>query len=317
MIRLDAADFRMVCTHACRQARRLPTLLSTRMVAEFKMSQQTPDIQVVHDFWEKNPLFAGEGSSAVGTLEWFREWENMLLADVYAGVGPEEIYTRGLTPRTRILDVGCGPGFWVRYFLRKGLLTLSACDLTEQAIVLVRQSLALFGLPAAVDLRTGNAEDLPYADASFEHVNCQGVIHHTPNTAKCIDEFHRVLVPGGTVCFSVYYKNFLLRNPGLLSLVVSVLSPFVSLKGRGRENMLHSGDADEIVRLYDGKENPIGKAFIRQDIEAMLGGRFEITDVRRHFFPARALPFPIPHWLHAWLHNQQGFMLVFRCVKRA
>jgi len=121
----------------------------------------------------------------VGTLEWFHEWEKMLLADVYAGVGPEEIYTRGLTSRTRILDVGCGPGFWVRYFLRKGLHTLSACDLTEQAIALVNQSLALFGLPTTVDLRTGNAEELPYADASFEHINCYSQVHRRISPGSC------------------------------------------------------------------------------------------------------------------------------------
>ncbi len=32
----------------------------------------------------------------------------------------------------------------------------------------------------------------------------------------------------------------------------------IGLKGRGREDMVDNRDVDEIVRLYDGAENPIG-----------------------------------------------------------
>lgn len=275
-------------------------------------------IEQVRNFWEKNPLFTGEGRSRVGSLEWFEEWEKIYIDDCLAGKSPEKIYTEGLSPDKKIIDVGCGPGFWVRYFLKLGFNNLSACDLTEQAISLTKKSLSLYGLDKySVDIKIGNAEDLPYENESVDHVNCQGVIHHTPNTEKCIEEFYRVLKPGGSLCFSVYYNFFLLRKPFLLKIVCLLLARFIGLSGRGRKSILSSGNPQEIVRTYDGNDNPIGKAFTLKEIENMLSGLFRIVKIRRTFFPARALPFKIPKRMHFWLHNKHGLLIVLRAVKKS
>src|SRR5205085_8113962 len=131
------------------------------------------------------------------------------------------IFTDGLRPDARLLDVGCGPGLWVRFFARRGFTNISACDLTQAAVDLTKRSLELFGLKARVEV--GNAEALPYGDGTFEHVNCQGVIHHTPDPRKAVEEFARVLVPGGTVCLSVYYRTLILQRPWLLRIVARIL----------------------------------------------------------------------------------------------
>ncbi len=271
-------------------------------------------IHDVAEFWESNPLFSGEGGHEVGSEAWFVEWERIYISDCFAGRQPEEIYSRGLSLKSRILDVGCGPGFWVRYFLRRGFPLVSACDLTPKAVELTARSLNLFDLPDC-DLRVGNAEALPYGSETFDHVNCQGVIHHTPNTPQCVRQFHRVLKPGGTVCFSVYHKNFILRHPLLLRLISKALSRSVRLKGRGREELLSDPRAAEIVRRYDGIGNPIGKAFTHSEVAAMCAGMFEILETRMFFFPARALPLKIVPWLHRWLHDHFGLLIVVRCRK--
>ena len=203
----------------------------------------------------------------------------------------------------------------MRYFLKLGFNNLSACDLTSRAVALTKKSLELYGLDTSVELKIGNAEDLPYENESIDHVNCQGVIHHTPNTKKCIEEFYRVLKPGGTLCFSVYYNLFLLRHPFLLKIVSLLLARFVSLSGRGRETILSSENSQEIVRIYDGIDNPIGKAFTLKDIKNMVNSMFRIIRISRTFFPARALPFKIPKVLHHWLHNRYGFLIVILAKK--
>lgn len=268
---------------------------------------------VLH-FWETNPLFAGEGSNEVGSRAWFEEWERVYINDCFAGRQPEDTYTRGLTPDSRILDVGCGPGFWVRYFLRQGFKHVSACDLTSTAVKLATRSLELFGLSGA-KIQVGNAEALPFDSGSFDHVNCQGVIHHTPNTAQCVREFHRVLKPGGTACFSVYHKNFVLRSPLLLKLISLFFSRSIKLEGRGRDKLLADPSADEIVRRYDGIHNPIGKSYTMPDLEAMCAGLFRVVEKRMFFFPARALPFRIGRSLHGWLHDHFGLLIVIRCER--
>jgi ubiquinone/menaquinone biosynthesis C-methylase UbiE len=48
-----------------------------------------------------------------------------------------------------------------------------------------------------VDLRTGDAEALPFADASFDTVVCALSLCTIPRPATAIAEMRRVLVPGG------------------------------------------------------------------------------------------------------------------------
>ena len=47
------------------------------------------------------------------------------------------------------------------------------------------------------DLTQASVEDLPFHENTFDYVVSNGVIHHTPNTQKSVDEFFRVLKPGG------------------------------------------------------------------------------------------------------------------------
>ncbi len=93
--------------------------------------------------------------------------------------------------------------------------------------------------------------------------------------------------------------------------MISLLSGgLFGLRGRGRENLLASGNAEEIVRLYDGSGNPIGRSYTKQELLEMTDGLFRIDEIRYFFFPARALPFRIPMALHRFLHRQAGLMII-------
>ena len=266
-------------------------------------------IDDVHRFWSASPLFVGEGSEAPGTREWFVAHERVYLDDCLAGEA-SAIFTEDVPLSARILDAGCGPGFWVRFFARRAFVRVTGCDLTQAAVDLTRRSLELFGLSADVDV--GNVEHLPYPDASFDHVNCQGVIHHTPNARKAVEEIARVLTPGGTVCLSVYYRNWLLRRRWMLRVVASLAGRFVGLRGRGRDALLASGDADEIVRMYDGSLNPIGRAYTERELRQLVSGLFAVRRVERFYFPARALSIRVPAPLHRWVAGHCGFMIILR-----
>jgi len=75
----------------------------------------------VKDFWENNPLFAGESQHQVGTKEFFDEHRKVYLDDVFAKDFPEELFIPNLENSANILDLGCGVGFWTIEMLnRKG-----------------------------------------------------------------------------------------------------------------------------------------------------------------------------------------------------
>jgi hypothetical protein len=87
------------------------------------------------------------------------------------------------------------------------------------------------------------------------------------------------------------------------------------LRGRGRENMMAAPTPEELVRSYDGIGNPIGKAYTRRDVRAMVADHFEILEERRIGFPRRVLPVRVPDGLHRLLARMFGLMIVLRCRK--
>jgi ubiquinone/menaquinone biosynthesis C-methylase UbiE len=96
--------------------------------------------------------------------------------------------------------VGAGTDFlnWVR----QGAIA-TGLDLTEKSVALTQERLALEGLSAQV--LVGDAEALPFPEASFDLVYAYGVLHHSPDTPKAVAEVGRVLVPGGTALVMLYH----------------------------------------------------------------------------------------------------------------
>lgn len=267
-------------------------------------------IERVHSFWENHPLWTGESKFKPATLSFFEEHRSVYINDCFAG----SFDVRFLPPprtngqKMRILDLGCGIGFWVTEFAMRGLTELQAADLTEQALKITADRLEAYGVTA--QLSQQNAEQLHFKDAYFDHVNCQGVIHHTPNTEKAVAEIARILKPCGTASISVYFKNSILKSWPYVRWVGWVLAKFgAGLKGRGREDIYLKKDIDEIVRLYDGSENPVGKCYTRAQFVEILSKHFVVEETYLHFFPARTLPFKIPLALHRWLDRNFGFMI--------
>src|SRR5205807_1888770 len=57
----------------------------------------------------------------------------------------------------------------------------------------------------APDLHVADAENLPFAENSFDVVYSYGVMHHSPDTAKCLREAWRVLKPDSEARIMLYH----------------------------------------------------------------------------------------------------------------
>lgn len=105
----------------------------------------------------------------------------------------------------RMLEVGVGGGVDFSSWVMNGALAIGL-DLTQAGVDMTRTRLQSLGAPeGAYQLAVGDAENLPFPSNTFELVYSFGVLHHSPNTQKALDEVYRVLKPGGTFKGMIYH----------------------------------------------------------------------------------------------------------------
>lgn len=104
-------------------------------------------------------------------------------------IGPI-VSASGAGPGTRVLDLCCGHGAGTEALLAAGA-DVTGLDFSP---AMLRQ--ARVRAPEA-DLREGDAQSMPFPDATFEAVVCGFGIMHIPDQPKALSEVHRVLRPDG------------------------------------------------------------------------------------------------------------------------
>ena len=222
------------------------------MDASNGQEQRKEDVRL---FWEKmscGEVYA-EGDSLAAQLE--NQARQRYELEPYLREFARFEDARGLD----VLEIGVGMGADHCELARCSPRSLSGVDLTERAVEFARKRLAFYGLTS--DLRQADAENLPFADESFDYVYSWGVLHHSPDTKKAIDEVWRVLRPGGRARIMIYSKWSIV---GLLLWARYGLAkgrPFVPLREVYAQHL----------------ESPGTKAYTVREAEQLFG-RF--TDVR-------------------------------------
>ncbi len=103
--------------------------------------------------------------------------------------------TADLPAEAAVLEVAPGPGYLAVEMARLGC-AMSAIDLSRTFVEITAENAAREGV--RIDVRQGDAADLPYLDGSFDLIVCQAAFKNFGRPVRVLDEMHRVLRPGGT-----------------------------------------------------------------------------------------------------------------------
>lgn len=96
----------------------------------------------------------------------------------------------------RILDIGCGPGFYVRELLDEVTATGSIVAVDASADMLALARLRCEG-HTNVEFREGTANALPVGDGDVDAALCVQVMEYVADVPGALSEIHRALRPAG------------------------------------------------------------------------------------------------------------------------
>jgi ubiquinone/menaquinone biosynthesis C-methylase UbiE len=265
----------------------------------------------VRKFWNTSPLFTDEVKN---NRYFFSEVDNNYINKLFLGI--EEIKKKIIFPKNKkkkILDLGCGIGFWTNLFDKLNYKYIYACDISKNSLFIAKQRIYI----KKIKFSLGNAEKLKYRNDFFDHVHCYGVIHHTPNIKLAVKEIHRILKISGTACIGVYYKNFLLKNFNILFPFIKIFS-YLFLKHTKKRGFFHKvKNLNQLTKLFDGKRNPIGNVYAEDEIKKIiLNSEFIINNIHYTYFPSRFFNFNFPFFFRIICTYLFPFMIILHVTKK-
>jgi ubiquinone/menaquinone biosynthesis C-methylase UbiE len=138
----------------------------------------------------------------------------------------------------RLLDLGCGAGENSVYFAQRG----ADCVASDYSPGMVNVALKLAESNGVkVEGKVINAMAIDYPDNSFDIVYAANLLHHIPDPLVTIQEIHRVLKPGGKMCF----WDPLRHNP-----VINVYRRIATEVRTEDETPLHINIVRQVQRLF-------------------------------------------------------------------
>lgn len=196
-----------------------------------------------------------------------------------------------------VLEIGCGIGADGASFASAGARYVGV-DLSAESAALAKKRLALLNLSGEVVVT--NAQQLPFAGESFDHIYSFGVMHHSPSIEAIVDEMHRVLRPGGTFCVMLYNKssiNYSIEIMGIRRIVRWLLwpsfSPLLLARMTGIPRVTLEGHRASLGRKMtraqwismntDGPDCPLANVYSRTDVLRLFKG-FDQVSTEVYYF---------------------------------
>ena len=271
-------------------------------------------------WWESHPM-RYDWNNEIGykeySKEFFEEIDRRFFSNSMDYLPFKKIPFEGLIDfeslkNKNVLEIGVGNGSHAS-LLAKYSKSFTGIDLTEYAVNSTTARFKEFGLNGQI--KRMDAENLEFENESFDFVWSWGVIHHSSNTRKILEEIYRVLKPGGETIIMVYYRSlwsYYFVNGFIHGVLMGKLF---------KNHSLHSLNQN----LTDGA---IARYYTKSDWRQLVNGLFQINSIKIFGMKAEMFPIPsgkfknqvmnaVPSFLTRFLTNtcKQGTFLVSKLIK--
>lgn len=150
-----------------------------------------------------------------------------------------------------VLDYGCGPANdLVGFGLMSKPRRLIGADVSELALHLAAKRVRLHAIEAEFLKVVETPVHIPLDDHSVDLIHCSGVLMMTPDPLAILQEFRRVIRPGGYTQIMVYHYHSIWMH-------LYVAYQKIILEGR----YANMSKLEAFARTTDGEECPVSTAF--------------------------------------------------------
>lgn len=139
--------------------------------------------------------------------EWARAGRGEGMEKGHRPVGEQAIERMHLSPKSQVLDVGCGSGWATRLMAAKATRgRVVGIDISDEMVELSRSSSGAF---SNIEYRIASAEALPFRNDEFTHAFSMESLYYYSNMLAALREIHRTVAPGGlfVTVIDLYLEN--------------------------------------------------------------------------------------------------------------
>ncbi|MBX7066634.1 MAG: class I SAM-dependent methyltransferase [Parachlamydiales bacterium] len=255
--------------------------------------------------WNTTPCGSSDVKEAIGTLDFFDSVRKSRYEVTDTWMKEKIPFHAGAGKK--VLEIGFGMGTDLLSWKFEGA-EVYGIDITEKHYNLAQSNFKLHNQTAHLQL--ADAANIPFSAEFFDIVYSNGVLHHTPDTVRCISEAFRVLKTGGQFIFSMYrtYSAFHIFS----KLIIDGIR-HGKLKQLGYEGLLST-----IETGADGINiKPLVKTYTKTQLKHMLSDfskvEFKVAHLKlEHFSSFRRF---IPKFCEKLLEPWLGWYLIAYATK--
>lgn len=229
-------------------------------------------IDKIKNYWNSQPCNVNHSKKQFLSIEYFNEVENK---KYFVEPHIKKFAMFENWKNQEVLEIGCGIGTDAINFVRNGAI-YTGLELSDKSLDITKKRFDVFNLEASLFNKSAE-DDLSFLGyKKYDLIYSFGVLHHTPNIDKCLQNIHNLLKDDGILKIMVYSTN------------------------SWKKIMINSN-----LDQYEAQSNcPLANTYTNEEITNILkDNKFSIKEIKQeHIFP-----YKIPEYKNNSYIKQEWF----------